>query len=133
MTRSTLCILLVALSGMSIGLAGCAGKPLPEGSPAIIINPDAESRAELKGILQTALHGAPLILADDALTTSSVLTIEHRAPRGLDAPAANGRLPGRGEDFLLLLDGSQCVLKQQSSGLRWLMLDTECAVAPAPD
>lgn len=122
--RSLCCLISCAV------LAGCAGKPLPDGEPAVIINPDAASRAELHAIIQTALGSAPLMLADDALTASSTLTVEPRAPRGLTAPPANGRLLGRGEEFLLLLDGSQCVLKQQSSGLRWLLLDSECALLP---
>ena len=37
-----------------------------EGLPAVIVNPDAASRAELQAIVKTALHGASVMLADDA-------------------------------------------------------------------
>lgn len=115
----------VALLGLL--LTGCAARQLPEGEPALIVDPDESSRAELRAIVRTALNGAPVTLAEDALTTSSVLTIEHAAPRGINAPPATGRMLDRGEEFRLLLDGPQCVLQQQSSGLRWLLLDTKCA------
>lgn len=113
-----------------VTLIGCAARQLPDGEPAVIVNPDAKSRAELQAIVRTALHGAQVTLAADALTNSSLLAIEHNAPARMDAPPATGRVLGRGEEFLLLRDGTQCVLKQQSSGLRWLLFDTECATAP---
>jgi hypothetical protein len=117
---------------IALTLTGCAARQLPDGEPAVIVNPDAKSRAELQAIVRTALHGAQVTLAADALTDSSILAIEHRAPARIDAPPATGRVLGLGEEFLLLRDGTQCVLKQQSSGLRWLLFDTECAAAATP-
>lgn len=105
---------------------GCGNEPLPEGVPALIVNPDAASRKELREVVQTALNGASVTLAPDALTAASVLSIEHTAPRGIDAPPATGRLLGRPERFRLLLDGPQCVLVHDSTGMRWLLLDTDC-------
>lgn len=107
-------------------LAGCSPEPLPDGVPALIVEPDATSREELRQIVQTALDGASVTLAPDALTTDSVLSVEHGAPRGLDAPPATGRQLGRPETFRLLLDGPQCVLVHERTGLRWLLLETTC-------
>lgn len=114
-------------------LTACNSVPPPEGEPAIIVNPDARSRAELQAVVKTALHGVTVTLSPDALTDSSLLMIDRQAPRGIDAPHAAGRILDPGETFQLLLDGRQCVLRQQSTGLRWLLLDTECAPLPASD
>ena len=107
-------------------LAACAAEPLPEGLPARVVEPDAASRAELHGIVRTALGGREVVLAPDALTTESLLLIEPAPPRGIDAPPATGRQLGRPERFRLVRDGPQCVLIQDSTGLRWLLLDTRC-------
>ncbi|MDZ7643429.1 MAG: hypothetical protein U5K76_03870 [Woeseiaceae bacterium] len=107
-------------------LAACSSAPLPAGTPAVIVNPDADSRRELQQVVSAALELPSVQLADDALTTTSVLTLEHAAPRGIDAPPATGRQLGRPERFRLLRDGPQCVLVHDRTGMRWLLLDTEC-------
>ena len=120
-----MCAALTAVSVVGL-LAACTTTPLPDGVPAIIVNPDEESRAELQAVVQTAMHGAPVMLAANALTETHILMIDRKPPRGIDAPPAMGRVLDAGETFELLLDGKQCVLKQQSTGLRWLLLDTDC-------
>jgi hypothetical protein len=94
---------------------------------AIIVNPDATSRRELQQVLSTALHDAAITVADDALTQSSELSVEAARHRSLDGQVPNGRDLGRPEMFALVLDGSQCVLIHRTTGLRWLLIDTECA------
>ncbi|MBT8083584.1 MAG: hypothetical protein HKN35_05745 [Woeseia sp.] len=118
-------VILLAIAANVI--SACAASLPMDGEPAVIVNPDSASRAELKAVVQTALHGASTMLAADALTQTSVLMIDLKPPRGLDAPQTGGRLMEPGETFHLFLDGRQCVLKQQSTGLRWLLMDTECA------
>jgi hypothetical protein len=115
------------LCSLLAGLLSCTSPPLPDGLPALIINPDDDSRRELRQVLTAALGQDNITLADDALTTTSLLSFEPGAPRGINAPPANGRLLGRPEVFRLLLDGPQCVLVHERTGLRWLLLDTECA------
>jgi len=107
-------------------LAGCASPGVPADIPAVITDADAASRAELKGIVQTAMNGAPVMLAPDALTDSSTLSIERSAPRGIGAPPATGRMLGRPDMFRLVLDGPQCVLIHDQTGLRWLLMETRC-------
>ena len=109
-----------------LGLASCRSAPLPEGVAAVLLNPDEDSKRELRQVVSAALSVENITLADDALTKHNILSIEPSAPRGIDAPPANGRLLGRPEIFRLLLDGPQCVLVHDRTGLRWFLLDTEC-------
>ncbi len=119
------CAFLFAIAAL-LGLAGCRSTPLPEGVAALLLNPDEDSKRELRQVVSSALKVANITLADDALTQSNILSIEPSAPRGLNAPPANGRLLGRPETFRLLLDGPQCVLVHDRTGLRWFLLDAEC-------
>lgn len=107
-------------------LAACQSAPPPAGVPARIGAPTAASHAELQRVVATALAHERVTLAMDALTESSTLFVESVAPRGIDAPPATGRQTGRPERFTLLKDGPQCVLVHERTGLRWLLLDTEC-------
>lgn len=117
----------VTASAVVVLLGACRGAPVYEDVPAVIVDPDAASRAELRQVVSTALGGADVTLAPDTLTSDSRLSIERPAPRGIDAPPARGRDLGRPERFRLVLDGPQCVLVHERTGLRWLLLDTDCA------
>lgn len=117
-----------ALAVAALLLAACSSEPVaPAGEPALIVNPDAESREELRDVVSTALNGADVTLADDALTTESVLLIERSPRQSIDNPELGGRDLGTPQRFELVLDGRQCTLVHRNTGLRWLLLDTECA------
>ncbi len=107
-------------------LAACNSAPVQPDVPAVIVEPDDGSRAELRQVISTALNGADITLADDALTLESSLSIEHPQHRGIEQQPLRGRDLGRPETFHLVLDGSQCVLVHDNTGLRWLLLDTGC-------
>lgn len=107
-------------------LAGCTTAPPPNDLPARVVAPSEASRAELQRVVATALALETVTLAPDALTTSNTLLLEIPAPRGLDAPPATGRQLGRPETFRLYRDGPQCILVHERTGMRWLLLDTEC-------
>ncbi|MEX1032345.1 MAG: hypothetical protein WDZ30_03205 [Cellvibrionaceae bacterium] len=96
---------------------------------ALITDPTPASRAELQNIVSTALHGAHVNLADDALTESSTLVIERQPRRD---PLGN-RLPGRTletpERFHLLLSGGKCVLVHHNSEQRWELREASCRAA----
>ncbi len=119
-------VMLLSCALPALTLGACAAPEATADVPAIIVEPDAASRAELLGVVRTALHGAEVRLAADALTESSLLSIEPVAPRGLGAPPATGRQLGRPDTFNLVLDGPQCFLIHRNSGLRYLLLDTRC-------
>ena len=94
--------------------------------PARIVNPTAGSRAALLEAVRTALGGAPVTLADDALTRESVLVIE-RAPK---RDAAGRRLQGREvvmpERLRLVKSGDGCVLIHERTARSFPLAHTEC-------
>jgi hypothetical protein len=105
-----------------------AAWPEPTDPPAIIVNPTDASRMELARVVRKALHGVPVTLADDALTTSNTLVIEHANPRDASGRPLNGRSLDRPERFELFAHNSHCVLVQSRTGRRWILRHTECVV-----
>src|SRR5258708_6297326 len=99
----------------------------PSDPPAIIVNPTDASRMELARVVREALHGAPVTLADDALTTSNTLVIEHANPRDASGQPLDGRSLYRPERFELFAHKSHCVLVQSRTGRRWMLRHATCA------
>jgi hypothetical protein len=95
--------------------------------PAVITNPGPKSRAELARVVSRALHGAPLTLAEDALTRESTLIIERARTHGPDGTALLGRDPGRPQRFRLVKRGARCELVHEGSGRRFLLSSARCA------
>jgi hypothetical protein len=115
-----------------IGPLSCiAACPEPTDPPAIIVNPSGASRMELARVVREALHGMPATLADDALTTSNTLVIEHANPRDASGRPLNGRSLDRPERFELFTRKSRCVLVQSRTGRRWTLRHTQCVVGQA--
>lgn len=94
--------------------------------PALLVNPNPASRAELLGIVRAALNNAPLTLADSAFTQDSILLIE-RTPR-VDANGLliNGREVAMPERFLLSIQGSRCMLTHERTQQHWLLPQSQC-------
>ena len=114
------------LAAGSFLLSACASSQAQEGVPAVITNPTAESRAELQHAVSSALQGAPVTLADDALTNTSSLIIDRTAARDAVGRRLNGRELGRPEQFRLLKQGNQCVLVHENSGKRQVLESVRC-------
>jgi hypothetical protein len=114
---------------MCIGLlaTACKMNPTHEERPARVVNPTLESRAELQRVVSDMLFGADVALADDALTTSSVLIVERRRNRSLESPPLSGRDFGQPARFQLVMTGRQCVLIHENDQTRYELLETECA------
>ena len=113
-------------AGMIVMVAACTSAPVPSEHPALIIQPNAASRAELLDAVTAALNHAPVSLADDALAHDSVLLIERQQrldPTGL---RANGREQGMPERFLLSTDGRRCVLTHAGTQRHWVLTHTQC-------
>jgi hypothetical protein len=106
--------------------AACATAPPAQEVPAVITSPTPESRVELLRVVSEALHGAPLTLADDALTRESTLIVERARARGPDGTPLQGRETGRPERFRLLQDRSRCVLVHEGSGRRFALSNLTC-------
>jgi hypothetical protein len=117
-------LLLVAYFSMS--LAGCNMNSVHDERPARIVEPTEESRAELKRVVRDMLFGADVMLAEDALTESSVLIVERNRIRGIENRPLSGRDLGRPERFRLVTTGDRCVLIHENDDARYELLETEC-------
>jgi hypothetical protein len=115
-----------ALGGALAG-AACAARATPRDVPAILDSPTAASRAELRRVVSEALHGAPVTLADDALTADGTLLVERAAHRDASGRPVTGRDPGRPERFRLVKDGERCVLVHEASGRRFELESATCS------
>lgn len=101
--------------------------------PALISNPTPQSRAELRRVLSVALAGAPVTIADDALTRTSVLIIERAVPRdaqGRPLRSLTGRTLERPVRFRLLKSGNRCLLVREGDGRRWELTEATCVAEP---
>lgn len=94
--------------------------------PATIVDPTPESRAELRAAVSQAMGSADVTLADDALTGSSVLLIEHGAHGNLEHGRIMGRDPGSPVQFRLVERGDRCILIDVASGARQVLTRTRC-------
>ena len=97
-------------------LSACASFAQPD-VPAVIDKPTSESRAELAQAVRSALNGAPVRLADDALTKDSLLIIER---------PHSGRDMAKPEHFRLVKSGAHCVLVHERTGKRTTLPSTAC-------
>jgi hypothetical protein len=111
--------------GASAFLCACGTLAAPE-RPALVAEATPASRAELARVVAIALHGAPVTLAADALTTQSALTIERAAPRDAQGRAATGRTLERPVRLVLRLVGDDCVLINEADGQRWRLEQARC-------
>jgi hypothetical protein len=102
-------------------LCACTSSLAQPAVPAIIDKPTKESRAELARVVSSALNGAPVTLADDALTRDSLLIIEKAHLSGRDF--------GRPEHFRLVKIGEHCALVHERTGKRTTLSSTTCEPA----
>lgn len=107
-------------------LAGCLTINAEADVPALITDPDEASRAALQAAVAASFGGLDVLLADDALTTSSVLMLE-RSPRGsLDNNQAMGRVLEQPLRFQLVKNGAECTLIDLRDDSRHVLADTSC-------
>jgi len=114
---------LALVAGVSI--VGACGSLHAE-RPAVIARPTAAARAELMRVVTLALDGAPVTLADDALTRDSVLLVERRTPAGPQGRAATGRTLDEPARLRLVLEGTRCELVREADGRRFPLRDVTC-------
>jgi len=119
--KKSLCI-----AAVICGMIGCQTVASDYDRPARISNPTDASRAALQQAVNTALR-TEVTLADDALTDTSLLTIEHTPPRTMQNLTPDGRLLDMPFQFLLVINGSDCVLIDQRDRTRYTLENTSCA------
>jgi len=112
------------IGGMTV-LAGCQTMATSTDVPARITNPSAASQAALQQAVDDALN-TEVLLAADALTTSSILVIERNPPRSIQSQPATGRIMDPPIRFHLVLNNSECILVDQRDKSRRLLENTTC-------
>jgi len=93
--------------------------------PARIVNPDDASRAALQEAVNT-MFGTNVTLADNALTDSSLLTIERSPKPTMENPNPLGRNMELPFQLRLVINGSDCVLIDQRDRSRHVLPHTSC-------
>lgn len=110
---------------LTFALSACA-LPDIEAEPAVIVDPDAQSRAALTRAVAESLDDAEISLAADALTDSSKLVLERRRPTSRESLEGESPSLDRPEEFQLLIQGEACILVHEESGARHMLADTSC-------
>ena len=108
-----------------LALIGCQTWAIDHDVPAVIASATDESRAALQDAVDAAL-GAGVPIAEDALTRSSVLTIERKLPRDLQGSPAQGRTMDAPIQFRLVLGEAGCTLIDTRDNSRRVLEHTTC-------
>jgi len=106
-------------------LAGCQTMATGNDVPARITHPSDASRAALQTAVNDALH-TEVLLAADALTSNSILTIERNPPKTLQGQLATGRNMDPPIRFDLVLNDSKCILIDMRDDSRHTLENTTC-------
>lgn len=93
--------------------------------PARILAADDASRAALREAVKEVV-GTDVMLADDALVNSSILTIERNPPRTMQTPNPQGRVMELPIRLQLVKNGRQCVLIDQRNNDRFILDGVDC-------
>jgi hypothetical protein len=70
-----------------------------------------------------------VLLAEDALTRTSLLIVERKQPQSIEGSPAQGRNMDLPIQFQLIKSGDDCVLIDQRDQSRSVLADTECVAA----
>jgi hypothetical protein len=117
----------IALAALAVTFVACKNVTPDVDQAAVIVNPDAASRAALQEAVDAALH-TDVTLADDALTETSILIIERKVPQSIEGSPAQGRNMEMPFQFRLVVNGSECILIDQRDLSRTVLADTVCSV-----
>ena len=115
----------IALAAFAMSISGCKNVAPDTDQAAVIVDADAASRAALQQTVNAALH-TDVTLADDALTDTSILTIERKVPQSIEGSPAQGRNMEMPIQFRLVTDGTNCILVDQRDASRHILADTRC-------
>ena len=123
--KTTMNALLLVVA--AIAMAGCKNVVPDADQDAVIVNPDTASRAALRETVNAALQ-TDVLLADDALTDTSILSIERKLPQSIEGSPAQGRNMEMPIQFRLVKNGDECILVDQRDMSRTVLADTVCSV-----
>jgi hypothetical protein len=94
--------------------------------PALLTNPGFGTMQEIEQTVSAALNVTSVTLAEDVLTETSLLVIQHAPQYSIERPPELGRDLGRPYRFQLVTDGAQCTLMDMQSEQRWLLKSAKC-------
>ena len=115
----------IAFIACAMTLAACKNVAPDADQVAVITDPDAASRAALQQTVNTVLR-TDVALASDALTDTSILTIERKIPQSIEGSPAQGRNMEMPIQFRLVTDGANRILVDQRDASRHILADTRC-------
>jgi len=107
--------------------AGCQTLNADADVAARITAPNEASHAALKAALADSFGGLDVVIANDALTKSSLLTIERGPHRTINNPSPDGRILAEPFRFRLVKNGDECVLVDLRDDSRHVLAETDCA------
>ena len=111
---------------VALVVAGCQTMNTDNDVPAVIVDADDASRAALRATMNGLFMGQDVLLADDALTSSSTLPIEFGARDSLEYQPLSGRVVTEPLRFRLVRNGNDCILIDPRDESRHLLADTRC-------
>jgi hypothetical protein len=98
--------------------------------PAVIVQPTDQSRLVLQQVVSGALKRESVLLAGDALTQSSTLTIEPARVRDGQGQVIYDREVRTLERFYLVRSWWRCILIRENTGERFKLAHTQCVAKP---
>jgi hypothetical protein len=111
--------------GMALVASACTSIKARE-TPALLVNSNQETRAELVSTISSALNVTNITIADDALTRDSTLVIERTPARDSTGQRLSGRDYTQPEQFRLLLVDGSCELLHVRSGKSYPLTRSRC-------
>lgn len=114
-----------AIIGLTILSGACNTVANAKSEPAILINPSAETQAELKDMISKALNGRSVRLAADSLTKDNRLIID-RAEHMRSGNPIMGRKVEKPDHFYLMISGADCILRHEQSGETYVLKTAQC-------
>lgn len=118
-----------------LGIAACRPLAPEDAVPAVLVAPDPAVQAELIAALSAMLGPAAISIAPDALTRTSLLTLERPEPGGGSERRATGRSLETPERFRLVASRDGCFLVHETGVDRVELHRATCvpeADRPAP-
>ena len=109
-----------------LGLVACQAPATQPDVAAVLVNPTPQSRSQLAKAVNEMLGVSSVTLADDALTRSSVLSIERTPAHDADGVRITGRDYGKPHTFTLIKNDEGCVLVSARDGRRFVLTEATC-------
>lgn len=110
-----------------------AGSDEPVDVFALVAESTPASTTEIRDVVENALDGRQILLANDAFTKSSLLVIERRRHERLEGTLSSGAAEEAPHRFRLVLDGEKCELVHLNSGKRHALNRTRCRAEEAAE